>query len=53
MIRRTEAPHRATPGTVIKLELLLGSVSFASWVFCLVDVIGNPSASVRNLPKVA
>jgi hypothetical protein len=38
---------------VIKLELLLGIVTFALWVFCLVDAIGAPSASVRNLPKVA
>lgn len=38
---------------VIKLELLLGVVSFALWVFCLVDVIGTPSDRVRNLPKVA
>jgi hypothetical protein len=38
---------------MIKLELLLGVVSFGLWVFCLVDVIGTPSARVRNLPKVA
>ena len=38
---------------MIKLELLLGIVTFALWVFCLVDVIGSPTASVRNLPKVA
>jgi len=37
---------------VIKLELLLGVVSFALWVFCLVDAIGSPSDRVRNLPKV-
>jgi hypothetical protein len=38
---------------VIKLELLLGIVTFALWVFCLVDAIGARSSSVRNLPKVA
>jgi hypothetical protein len=38
---------------VIKMELLLGVVSFALWVFCLVDVIGAPSDRIRNLPKVA
>ena len=39
--------------TVIKLELLLGVVTFALWVFCLVDAIGAQSSRVRNLPKVA
>ena len=38
---------------MIKLELLLGIVTFALWVFCLVDAIGAPSNRVRNLPKVA
>ncbi|WP_243060588.1 PLD nuclease N-terminal domain-containing protein [Nocardioides sp. SR21] len=38
---------------MIKLELLLGIVTFALWVFCLVDAIGSPSDRVRNLPKVA
>lgn len=38
---------------VIKLELLLGVVTFALWVFCLVDAIGAQPARVRNLPKVA
>jgi hypothetical protein len=37
---------------VVKLELLLGVVSFALWVFCLVDAIGSPSDRIRNLPKV-
>jgi hypothetical protein len=37
---------------VIKLELLFGIATFALWVFCLVDAIGTPSASARNLPKV-
>lgn len=36
---------------MIKVELLLGIVAFALWVFCLVDAIGAPSSSVRNLPK--
>ena len=37
---------------MVKLELLLGVVSFALWVFCLVDAIGSPSDRIRNLPKV-
>ncbi|GAB6984207.1 PLD nuclease N-terminal domain-containing protein [Nocardioides pyridinolyticus] len=38
---------------MIKLELLLGVVTFALWVYCLVDAIGAQPARVRNLPKVA
>lgn len=38
---------------MIKIEGLLGVVTFALWVFCLVDAIGSPSHVVRNLPKVA
>jgi hypothetical protein len=38
---------------VIKLELLLGIVTFALWVFCLVDAIGAPADRIRNLPKAA
>ena len=37
---------------MIKIELLMGMVTFALWVFCLVEVIGTPDALVRNLPKV-
>ena len=37
---------------MIKLELLGGVVTFALWVFCLVDVIGAPEGKVRNLPKL-
>ena len=37
---------------MIKLELLVGVVAFALWVFCLVDAIGVGAARVRNLPKV-
>ena len=37
---------------MIKLDLLLAVATFALWVFCLVDVIGTPDASVRNLPKL-
>ena len=36
---------------VIKMELLLGVVTFALWVYALVDAIGAPSDRVRNLPK--
>jgi hypothetical protein len=38
---------------VIKMELLLGVVTFALWVFCLVDAIGARADRIRNLPKVA
>ncbi|WP_134740431.1 PLDc N-terminal domain-containing protein [Nocardioides sp. 503] len=38
---------------MIKLELLGGVVTFALWVFCLVDVIGSHESRIRNLPKVA
>ena len=37
---------------VIKLDLLIAVVSFALWVYCLIDVIGTPDARIRNLPKV-
>lgn len=38
---------------MIKLQLLLGVIAFALWVYCLVDAIGTPAQRVRNLPKVA
>jgi hypothetical protein len=38
---------------MIKLDLLVGVVTFALWVYCLVSVIQTPSAAVRNLPKLA
>jgi len=38
---------------VIKIEGLLGVVTFALWVFCLVDAIGSPADRIRNLPKAA
>ena len=44
-------PRVRHTAAVIKLELLLGIVSFALWVFCLVDAIGSDSSRVRNLPK--
>lgn len=36
---------------VIKVELLLGIVTFALWVFCLVESISTPDTRIRNLPK--
>lgn len=30
----------------------MGVVTFALWLFCLVDVIGTPTREVRNLPKI-
>ncbi|MBB6628092.1 PLDc N-terminal domain-containing protein [Nocardioides sp. KIGAM211] len=38
---------------MIKLDLLVGVVSFALLVFCLVEVISTPESRIRNLPKVA
>ncbi len=38
---------------MIKLDLLLGVITFALWVYSLVDAIGSPAHRVRNLPKVA
>jgi hypothetical protein len=37
---------------VIKLELLMGLVTFALWVFCLIDVIGTPEHQTRHLQKL-
>jgi hypothetical protein len=38
---------------MIKVELLFSVVSLALTVYCLVECIGTPEGSVRNLPKVA
>lgn len=38
---------------MIKLDLLLGVVTFGLWVYSLVDAIGSPAHRVRNLPKAA
>jgi hypothetical protein len=38
---------------VIKLELLMGLVTFALWVYCLVNVITTDESRMRHLPKVA
>jgi hypothetical protein len=44
----------ATPHNhaVIKVDLLLSVVTFALWVYCLVEVISTPEPRMRNLPKV-
>jgi hypothetical protein len=36
---------------VIKIDLFVGVLMFALWVFCLVDVIGSRDYQVRNLSK--
>ena len=36
---------------VIKVELLVGLVTFFLWVYCLVEVIQTPEGAIRNLPK--
>ena len=38
---------------MIKMELFFGVVSFALMVYCLIECIGTPEGSLRNLPKVA
>ena len=39
---------------VIKVELLLGVVVFAVWVFALVDVLQTPAGAIRGgMPKIA
>ncbi len=37
---------------MIKLELLLGVISFALMVYCLVQAISTPDSNIRNLPKI-
>ena len=37
---------------MIKLELLLGTVAFAIWVFALIDVLSTPEPVMRGLPKI-
>lgn len=36
---------------MIKLQLFLGFVAFALWVYCLVSVIVTPAAAIRRLQK--
>lgn len=37
---------------VIKLDLFVGVIALALWVYCLVEVISTPEREIRNLPKV-
>lgn len=37
---------------MLKLELALGVVTVALWVYCLVDVLGSRDDQVRALPKL-
>jgi hypothetical protein len=37
---------------VVKLQLLLGVISFALMVFCLVQAISTPEPNIRNLRKI-
>ncbi len=37
---------------MIKLELLLGVVWFAVWVFTIIDVLGANDGAIRRLPKL-
>ncbi len=37
---------------MLKIELLVGVVVFALWVYCLVDVLGSRDDEVRGLPKL-
>ncbi|MDE0774947.1 MAG: PLDc N-terminal domain-containing protein [Nocardioides sp.] len=36
---------------MIKIQLFLGFVTFALWVYCLISVITTPQGSIRNLQK--
>lgn len=38
---------------VIRMELLLGLVTLALWLFCLIEVVRTPEGEMRNLPKLA
>jgi hypothetical protein len=38
---------------VIKLDLLLGTLAFALWIYCLVDVAQTRDDEIRNLNKGA
>ncbi len=35
----------------MKVQLLLGFLTFALWVYCLVQVITSPDGAIRHLPK--
>lgn len=37
---------------MIKVDILMGTVVFAVWVFCVVEVITTDEARMRQLPKV-
>jgi hypothetical protein len=38
---------------MLRLYELVAPVVFVLWVFCIIDAITSPEASVRNLPKIA
>ena len=37
---------------VIRVELVLGLIVLALWVFCLIEVISSDEGAIRNLPKL-
>lgn len=37
---------------MIKLQLLIGVVWFAIWVFTIIDVLSAPEPAIRRLPKL-
>lgn len=37
---------------MIRLELVFGLITFALWVFCLVEVIRSDDGAIRHLPKL-
>src|ERR1700712_4354886 len=51
-ISRTDGGVVSKNPLVIKLDLLVGLVTFALWVFSLVDVIGTDEGRMRHLPKL-
>lgn len=37
---------------MIRIQLFLGVIVFALWLYCVVDVISTRESDMRNLPKV-
>ncbi len=37
---------------MIRFELIFGLLTFALWVFCLVEVIRSEDGGIRHLPKL-
>lgn len=46
-------PAVGDTAAVIKLELLMGVLLFAAWIYTLIDVAQTPEGDIRNLSKGA